>query len=318
MRAMVITFVLLATTAPWTNATASCTEVTINAPFSELDSRYEYPRELLELVMAATAVTDGDCTVKTSPVVMLRERSLHELIHGSIIQVMAEATQSSWEEQLLTVRIPIRKGLQGYRLMMIRNSDQQRIAALNIDQLKQLPSGGGHDWTTTPLMRQAGFNMVAGSDYSSLFRMLDRSRIDTFARGVNEVFHEQQAFNKVYPGLTVDRHWLIYIPLPTYFFVTPRRPDLAERIDRGLRLLISDGRFDQLFMRYFGEDIRRAGLSQRQLIRIDNPNLSSLTPLDDSRLWLIPEDLINRPVPSTANSGRVTPAAGLSGESNHP
>lgn len=297
MRAILVILVLLATIAPWVDAKAGCAEVTINAPFSELDSRYEYPRELLELVMAATAGSDGPCTVKTSPVVMLRERSLHELVDGAIIQVMAEATQTSWEEQLLTVRIPIRKGLQGYRLLLIRSSDQQRIADLDVDQFKQLPSGGGHDWTTTPLMRQAGFNMITGSDYSSLFRMLDRGRIDTFARGVNEVFHEQQAFNKVYPGLTVDRHWLIYIPLPTYFFVTPRRPDLAERIDRGLRLLISDGRFDQLFMRYFGEDIRRAGLSQRQLIRIDNPNLSSLTPLNDSNLWLIPEDLIAQPVP---------------------
>lgn len=50
MRAMLLILVLLATTAPWTEATAACTEVTINAPFSELDSRYEYPRELLELV----------------------------------------------------------------------------------------------------------------------------------------------------------------------------------------------------------------------------------------------------------------------------
>ena len=295
MRAMLLILVLLATTAPWTEATAGCSEVTINAPFSELDSRYEYPRELLELVMAATAVSDSPCTVKTSPVVMLRERSLHELIDGSIIQVMAEATQASWEQQLLTVRIPIRKGLQGYRLLLIRSSDQGRIAELNVDQLKRLPSGGGHDWTTTPLMRQAGFNMVTGSDYNSLFRMLDRSRIDTFARGVNEVFHEQQSFSKVYPGLTVDSHWLLYIPLPTYFFVTPHRPDLAERIERGLRQLIQDGRFDQLFMRYFGDDIRQARLDQRRLIRIDNPNLSPLTPFNDTRLWLMPETLTAAP-----------------------
>lgn len=297
MHPLLLTGLLLLLSANWVTAAEPACQITINAPYSELDSRYEYPKALLEQVMVATATTDGRCQIVTSPVVMMRDRALHELADGNLIQVMAEAAQPSWEEQLIPVRIPLRKGLQGYRLLLIRRDDQPRIAALSRDQLKLLATGSGHDWATTPLMVNAGFNVVTNRDYGSLFRMLDRGRIDTFPRGVNEIFHEQQAFGKVYPTLTVDSHWLIYIPLPTYFFVTPHQPQLAERIERGLRLLLTDGRFDQLFMRYFGDDIRRANLSQRQLIRLENPNLSPLTPLNDHSLWLIPESRTAPPIP---------------------
>jgi hypothetical protein len=59
-------------------------------------------------------------------------------------------------------------------------------------------------------------------------------------------------------------------------------------LEDGLRQMLKDGSFDKLFLKYYGEDIRRANLESRKVFTIKNPFLSSKTPFEDSRLWFDP------------------------------
>ena len=93
--------------------------VLVNRPFSTLDTRYEYPHKLLTKVLNATECQYGKTTIKHSPLAMPRNRALIELEKGESIHVFAEAPKPNWETRLIPVRIPIRKGIQGFRTFLI-------------------------------------------------------------------------------------------------------------------------------------------------------------------------------------------------------
>jgi hypothetical protein len=60
-----------------------------------------------------------------------------------------------------------------------------------------------------------------------------------------EIWAEQPAHaNK---GLVIEESLLLNYPSPIYFFVNKNDKALADRIERGLTIAISDGSFDELF-----------------------------------------------------------------------
>ncbi|MEM9630293.1 MAG: hypothetical protein AAGA50_03135, partial [Pseudomonadota bacterium] len=84
------------------------------------------------------------------------DRLLQELIKGENIHVIAEAPKPGWEDKLLPIRIPIRKGLQGYRLFLINKQDQAALAEVDtLEKLQAFPTGSGASaitWMFSPLI----------------------------------------------------------------------------------------------------------------------------------------------------------------------
>ena len=52
--------------------------------------------------------------------------------------------------------------------------------------------------------------------------------------------------------------------------------------------MVKDGSFEKIFLKYHGEDIRKADLKHRTLITLTNPDLPPATPLADKALWFDP------------------------------
>lgn len=258
----------------------------INHPLSNQDKRYEYPKKLLNRILSVTTDEYGDYKVDTNGISMNRTRALASLIEGKNLHVMAEAPKPDWNEKLLAVRIPIRKGIQGFRLFLTKHEHKERLSKINLlEDFKLLPTGSGEQWSTTSVLEQAGFNVVKGVDYEGLFGMLVRNRFITFGRGINEVFEEYEQRQPELNDLTIDDRFLLYIPLPTYFFVTPTKPELRDRIEKGLKSLISTKEFDQIFEKEFGELIKRAQLDKRIKFSIPNTNLSNDDPIHIKEYW---------------------------------
>jgi len=263
--------------------------VMVNAPLSQEDRRYDYPQKLLGEVLLATEKQYGSAIVRQADFPMKRNRALLELEKGQIIHVMAEAPKPGWEERLIPVRIPIRKGLQGYRTFLILKQNQQMLSKIKtLEEFKKLATGSGKQWSTTRVLKSNGFNLVLGRDYEGLFGMLVRGRFITFGRGINETAVEYNNHKEKFPELAIEKDLLLYIPLPTYFFVTPTKPKLAERIETGLKTMIADGSFEKIFEEHFGLLIKNSNLEHRRIFRINNPNLSPETPLDNLGYWYQP------------------------------
>ncbi len=259
--------------------------------FSKFDKRGVYPRKLLEQILKKTSAQYGPAMLKAE-FTMSRKRVLKELELGTKIHVSDAATRTSWEERLIPIRIPIDKGLLGYRLFLINKTKQHLFSNISsIESLKKFRLGTGRQWSITPIFEHNGFNVKKGESYDSLFTMLEKSRFDYFPRGLNEIFTEYENRRSAHPKLHIENTLLLYVPLPHYFFVSPTKPGLADRILTGLNLMIHDKSFDKLFFKYYADDIEKGNLKGRKKFYLDNPTLSPETPLGRKELWLDPSVL---------------------------
>lgn len=249
--------------------------IIINPPLSATDARYEYPRTLLRAILDKTADTWGEVEL-TESIPMSRSRTLASLIKGEIIHVMAEAPKPDWEANLMAIRFPIRKGLQGMRLFLIRAEDQPKFSQVTtLEELTAYPSGSGMQWSTKRVMEDAGFEVVTSPSYESLFLMLDMGRFDTFGRGVNEIFSEYEQRKDPLSDLAIEQSLAIYLPLPTYFYVSPKHPELARRIEAGLTMMQTDGSFNELFCQAHKDLLKQIRLEERRVFCIPNTNLTN-------------------------------------------
>ena len=257
-----------------------------------LDSRYDYDWEVLRTALEKTAPNNLPCTVHASEAAMEESRANGELAAaGGRINVFSRSTTLTLEQQFLPVRIPVDKGLLGYRLFLVRSADLPRFAGVRtLQDLRALRAGQGSNWADVAILRSAGIPVVEGSSYDGLFNMLMARRFDYFSRAVDEALREIEEHHASQPQMALEPGLLLYYPLPRYFFVRRdaegRR--LAQRIGAGLEIMIRDGTLDQLFQRYKGKSIEQADLPHRRVIRIDNPGLPPETPLSRGELWYNP------------------------------
>ena len=75
----------------------------------------------------------------------------------------------------------------------------------------------------------------------------------------------------MHPKLVMEENLMLYYPSPFYFFVNHNNSALADRIERGLRIAIEDGSFDELFFSVSRNQWARDELNKnhRRLIKLD-------------------------------------------------
>ncbi|WP_049721029.1 hypothetical protein [Gilvimarinus polysaccharolyticus] len=196
-------------------------------------------------------------------------------------------TNISREQDLLPIRIPLFKGITGWRIFLIDGDDQARFSAVDdVTQLKALKAGLGHDWPDTSLMASYGFTIQTSVSRDSLMNMLAAQRVDYFPRSVTEAFEELDMYQ--YENIRVEKSLALMYPTAYYFFVAPNNQHLADVLTAGLESAIVNGDFDDLFERFYGDSITRAQLSSRRVFTLNNPLLSHDTPLERKELWIAP------------------------------
>lgn len=263
--------------------------ILIAKPQSSTDERLVYVTALLKEALKKTIPEYGEYRIEHTLSAASRDRALFELISGKNINVHMAATQITWEEKTIPVRIPILKGLLGYRLFFIKKQNIEKFSKINtVEQLQKLKAGLHQQWSITKTMKSNGFNVVEGSNYEGLFHMLAFGRFDYFPRGVSEIFSEFKNHVENFPDLSIDTSKALYLPLPNYVFVSPKFPRLAKRIEKGFLLMIEDGSFDKIFLTFNEQFIQKAKLAERQIFNIDNDQLSPETPLNRDDLWFDP------------------------------
>ncbi|OZY87059.1 hypothetical protein CBP51_08760 [Cellvibrio mixtus] len=244
------------------------------------DERGHYPVALLKLALAKAG---GTYEPKASSHDMSQSRTLRHVELGRDLDITWTLTTPEREQRLLPIRIPIDRGLLGWRLLLITPQDSDFFATLTAGQLKNLRSGQEQDWPDYQILRHNGFKITPATNYQGLFYMLKRGRIAYFPRALTEVLPEIHAQKNI--DLAIAPRWVLYYPAPVYFFVNKQRPELAAAIEKGLLMAIDDGSMHQLFITHFGESINRMELHKREIIRLENPLLPAETPLDNAALW---------------------------------
>lgn len=245
------------------------------------------PGYALALLRLALDKTDSALRLEPSPSSMEQQRALLNLEHGERLDVVWSMTSIEREQRLLPVRIPLDKGLFGWRIALLPKSHAQRFKHVrNLNDLRQFSAGQGHDWPDSDILRSHDLTVRVAGSYASLFRMLRAQRFDYFPRAVIEIWDELEHAHGA--QLVADSHIVLHYPTAMYFFFSRSRPELAETVRLGLEKALADGSFDRLFYMYFADSVRRARLNQRRVITLDNPLLPSATPLQRRELWFNP------------------------------
>mgnify|MGYP002780630035 CR=1 FL=1 len=249
------------------------------------DLRAVYPVAVLRLALEKAGVS---AEIVPATVPMEQARAIRALAAGQLIDVMWTVSTPERERELLPIRVPIDRGLIGWRVLLVERSALPRFRSITrAGELAVLRGAQGHDWPDLPILRANGLDVLASPHYESLFELLARGRIDYVPRGISEARPEAAAHAD--KGLVIEPTLLLHYPSALYFFVHPDNASLAEQIDRGLRLAHEDGSLTALLDQAYGEDIAALHLPRRTRIELVNPLLPPETPLSHPGWWFTPE-----------------------------
>lgn len=255
------------------------------------DARYGYDWLVLRTALDKTAPTHGPFDMKQFSEAMSPQRVAQELaLPKGRINVMARAASPEFDRAYLTVRIPIDKGLLGYRVLLVRRDDLPRFAQVrSVQDLRKLRAGMGKGWADVAVLAHAGLPVVEGTAHENLYVMLMAKRFDYFARGIDEAQWEMQEFGPRFPQMVIEPTLLLRYPLPRYLYLRRDAQGelLARRLTAGLEAMVQDGTLDALFRQHKGPVIEPLQLDRRRLLTLANPGLPE-TPLQRPELWYSP------------------------------
>ncbi|MBI9093063.1 MAG: hypothetical protein JEZ12_27955 [Desulfobacterium sp.] len=203
--------------------------------YFQTDLRYNYRIELLRLAMDGTLESDGPYSLEPATVKATQKRGLLLLEDGKKVNVGFFALSKERESRFIPVRIPILRGILGYRVCLIRKDSLSAFSEIEtLEQLKkQFKAGFGSQWADMEILRANNIPVVGTVKYDSLFKMLSGRRFDYFPRGINEAWNELSDEKTNYSDLTVAPRIALYYPYPVYYFVNKDHPEIANRIGCG-------------------------------------------------------------------------------------
>jgi ABC-type amino acid transport substrate-binding protein len=250
--------------------------IVVRYPASESNPYYykrvKYFVEVLELALSKS---NHQYQIEKVSLPFMNESRSKTNITANLYDVHWLNAQAFLDKDLHAIRIPLCKGLTGWRVFFIRPESQKEFSAVkNITDLKNYTAGNGNDWPETVLYEQAGLPQKLSGSWKGLFNMLKQHRIDYLSRSALEIYDEENAFPEL--NLEVESKLIVHYPAAYYFYVNKNNHQLAADIKIGLERAIADGSFDKLFNLYFGEKIKRLDIANRRIIKVTTPENTRL------------------------------------------
>lgn len=253
---------------------------TINYPKQPVQNSIhaQYIVDVLELALQKTGVR---YELVESQDVLLQGKAFKLLSNNRTVNVVWSMTDDDREEDFLPIRIPLYKGLIGWRVLLV-NPD--KLSQLESSKLRDNYAVQGMDWPDTKILQANGFNVVSATNYDEAFTIMHRKQADMFPRSIIEVFGEL-AQPELTKDLVIEPNFVLQYPAATYFFVNKRDVILGKLLSTGLEMAVKDGSLDKLFDATYSQMLQQLGLNKRTLLTLKNPLLPINTPLADKALW---------------------------------
>lgn len=246
-----------------------------------------YEKRLLEM---ALKLSYADAHVSYYPVYLPRGREFTLIEKSQGIDVTWGSATEARESRFLAIRIPIYKGLIGWRLALVNKNRINAFSSVNdLDKFRQYTAGQNLVWTDTKILNANNIITHSGSNKRVLAEMLVLQRFDYFPRSVVEIEHDLNEFGQL--DLAIEPNILLVYPTAYYFYVSKDNAELANAIESGLKKLYDSGQFDQHFYAHFSDLLFRLNLNERTQIKLKNPLLPVTAPIHEEKLWLRTDDI---------------------------
>jgi hypothetical protein len=242
--------------------------LTVRYPASDhiqtYNKRVNYFIEILELGLKKSGKSYR--LEKMTTPLLLENRSKNN-IKQQLYDIHWMNAKTALEADLTPIPIPLCKGLTGWRILFIRPENQPAFSQMNnLMELNKFTAIHGHDWPEKYMYENNHLRQKLANNFKSLFLMLHRKRGDYLSRSVLEIFEEEHAFPNL--NITIEKDLVLHYPAAYFFYVNKDNKKLADALTEGLKIAVADGSFDEIFNRYFSEQIHRAHLSTRRIIDI--------------------------------------------------
>ncbi|MDX1695465.1 MAG: hypothetical protein R3208_17005 [Ketobacteraceae bacterium] len=213
---------------------------------SELSDYEKYWQGLLRL-----ALEKSGCRFDLSPVDgegLTHARIIRSIRSDGLVNVAYMGTSREFEAQMRPIRIPVFRGLIGYRILMIRAQDQPLFSSIsNLSEFTRYSIGQGIKWSDVQILQDAGFQVIE-MPYKSLFRALNAGRFQAISRAAHEIKPELALVRKELPGLAVEQSLILAFRQASFFFVAKDDTPLAEALEGGLNNAYDDGSFMAFYL----------------------------------------------------------------------
>ncbi len=265
-----------------TNTFAASWNITYPRPLTDFDQRALYPVQLLALALDQTGVK---YSLEPSERILLQAKALKHLAENREVNVVWSMTDKAREQNLLPIRIPIFKGLIGWRIFLIRENYQERFASVDsLQALRDFKPIQGYDWPDTKILQSNGFDVTTAKNYIDLFVMLNQSQGEFLPRSIVEIWSELDN-EEMASDFEVEPRLGVRYPTAMYFFVNKSNSILARLLETGLELAVKNGEFDKLFMQVHKSALEKADMQNPTFYSLENPLLPEKTPVDRPELW---------------------------------
>jgi hypothetical protein len=194
--------------------------------------------------------------------------------NGADVLVTVAGNVKFQNKPRIVISQPLTKGLLGYRLLLVRDQSLSKFAQIKQpQQLQQLSVGIPETWADAELFRYNRYKVIEQGNLDNLFLLLKNGTFDYVALGVNEI--EEIFKHRAVPigGISIEPSLMLYYPFPLVFYVNPCNPVLAQRIEKGLKLIAINGEHETLFSHHHGDVAQRLNLRNRNTLSLTNPML---------------------------------------------
>ncbi len=285
MLSRLVALIILLTT---TSISGAETSVRVLGPHSTEDVSQDYFFRLLKAAVKIGSSTHMNINaIDASNLTQARTLSFLE---NDYIDVLWMGTSIERENQFYAVKIPLMKGLLGYRVSIIKKQDLSSFVVLPIKDFKQKIACQGAHWPDTRILEHNQYRVNPIVHYNVMFEMVSKNRCDYFPRAIFEGYGELEIAQKKFDNLAMLDDILLYYPYPIYFFVNKENVALGQIIESGLEQMIDNGEFDTLMNNH--EVTRHAfplkKWESKRIFHLENPFLSATTDVENPRYWVLP------------------------------
>ncbi|MFM2666166.1 transporter substrate-binding domain-containing protein [Vibrio mediterranei] len=234
--------------------------------------RQQYELDMLKLLINVTEDNYGTVNIMEDTIDYPDARDEGAVLeNGSHLLVTVKGNAKFSGKQFIELPFSITKQLLGQRILFAKTTNLDKFACNN--QIKNMTVGVPETWVDAELFRQNGYQVAERGNFDDIFHRLANDEFDFIGFGANEA--EEIFQNRVanhYPIQMVDDVMLQY-PFPLVFYINADFPELAERLQQGLDIILDNGKFESLYQHYFQQTEQTLALKKRRCLFLHNPFL---------------------------------------------
>lgn len=236
------------------------------------DARHAYKFALIKRILDVTNAEFGRYELAPFGEEPSAKRQALLISEGQILNLLwASPGTVIARADVITIPVDILRGLLGYRVCLINPANFPNPEQL--ESINQLQIAQGLNWADIEIYKHNGITPKQAPTFEALFDMLAVKRFECLPLGADEVMYTWRNQKPDFPFLAVEQKLLIYYDYPIYLHISKQFPELARRVETGLKKLQRSGEFDRLFKQYHAADLAQLKLAQRKVFCLKSPYL---------------------------------------------